>query len=116
MKQDLPLSQKLTVLYRIEPGCLGPQGKQYIEGFCTMALATIGKTDNSFIRWIIVPRYDKSLPEVQYLVNDKALNREMANRYLMHFGRELEPFENTLYEKLADLIDEYMQDQNRSLP
>ena len=37
MENRLPLYKKLLVMYRIEPGCLGPQGADYVEEFCVFA-------------------------------------------------------------------------------
>ena len=28
---------QLAVIYRVEPGCLGPEGAAHIEGFCQFA-------------------------------------------------------------------------------
>lgn len=109
MNMPLPPEKKLTVLYRVEPGCLGPQGKEYIEGFCEFALSAIEHMDGEFIHWILVPRYDKSLPEMQYQINGKKLSHDKAEKYLQLFDKHLEEFEGHLYEKLADLIDEYMR-------
>ncbi|MFT6898769.1 MAG: hypothetical protein ACJA13_003196, partial [Paraglaciecola sp.] len=33
----LPLYKKLTVTFRVEPGCLGPDGISHIEAFCKFA-------------------------------------------------------------------------------
>ena len=32
-----PTTTRLTIQIRIEPGCLGPDGKQHIDTFCTAA-------------------------------------------------------------------------------
>ena len=39
MKNILPLSQdkKLTVVVRVESGCLGPNGSKHVEEFCSVA-------------------------------------------------------------------------------
>ena len=36
-KGSSAIYKKLLVMYRIEPGCLGPQGADYVEEFCVFA-------------------------------------------------------------------------------
>lgn len=100
--------KKLTVLFRVEPGCLGPKGKDYIEDFCHFAGKEFAEVDADFVRWQIVPRYDKSLPETQYLLAGKQLTYSQACKYLALFGKELDDFEMHLNEKLSELIDEHL--------
>jgi hypothetical protein len=73
MKVSLPLpeSKKLTVTYRVESGCLGPQGKNKIVDFCQFAQKELEPLDADYVHWNIVPREDKSLPEMQYNVVGK---------------------------------------------
>ena len=71
---QLPDSKKLTVVYRVEPGCLGPTGRDNIEAFCDYANKELAPTDSGFVNWEIMPRYDKSLPEMQYLIANKKLD------------------------------------------
>jgi len=53
MKTQLPLpeEQKLAVTYRVEPGCLGPQGVDYIDDFCIFAEKAVAELDSDFVRW-----------------------------------------------------------------
>lgn len=110
MKVDLPLPlyKKLTVIFRVEPGCLGPDGLAHVEGFCKYAKQAVAKIDSDFVRCSIVPRHDKSLPETEYKVNSKNINQEQANLYLKAFDKELDDFEEGLQDRLAELIDEYL--------
>lgn len=103
----MPLSdeQKLTVICRVEPGCLGPQGVNLIDAFCSFAQPEIDLIDADFIHWQLTPRYDKKLPEMQYYINNKTLTHDKAAKYLALFDRKLDNFEEHLNEKLADLID-----------
>ncbi|MCE0557566.1 hypothetical protein [Motilimonas sp. E26] len=106
--QVLPDEKKLTVLCRVEPGCLGPDGKNYIEEFCRFAEQEFTEIDRDFVHWLIVPRYDKSLPETQYQLAAKNLTYQQACKYLALFGKELDEFESHLNEKLAELIDQHL--------
>ena len=37
MTTQTPTEKKLTIQIRVEPGCLGPDGKEHIETFCVAA-------------------------------------------------------------------------------
>ncbi len=102
----LPLYKKMTVLFRIEPGCLGPDGKDHVEGFCTFAKKEVRSLHGDFVRWVITPRYDKSLPETEYKTNNKRLNHDKAAQYLLVFGQDLDDFEEHFQDKLSELIDQ----------
>lgn len=104
----LPLYKKLTVMFRVEPGCLGPDGKDHIEGFCKYAKKEVAMLHSDFIRWVITPRWDKSLPESEYKTNNKRLDHDKAEKYLSIFGQQLDGFEEALQDKLAQMIDEYL--------
>lgn len=105
---SLPDDKKLIVLFRVEPGCLGPNGKDYIEDFCYFAAKALAEVDAGFVRWQIVPRYDKSLPETQYLLAGKQLTYQQACKYMVLLGKELDDFEMHLNDKLSELIDEHL--------
>lgn len=109
MKTRLPLPQnkKLTVVVRVEPGCLGPDGRDHIEEFCGFAQSAVAAVDADFVCWMIVPRYDKSLPETQYEVDSRKLSYEKASQYLRIFERDIDAFEVGLNERLSHLIEEY---------
>lgn len=104
----LPLYKKLTVTFRVEPGCLGPDGAEHIEGFCKHAKKSVAGLDADFVRWVIVPRYNKSLAETEYKTNNKILSHQKAQLYLGAFGKDLDEFEEHLQDKLSDLIDQYL--------
>ena len=104
----LPLYKKLTVTFRVEPGCLGPDGIDHIEGFCKFAKKEVALLNSDFVRWVITPRYDKSLLETEYKTNNKRLAHDKAEKYLRVFGKELDDFEEHLQDKLSVLIDQYL--------
>lgn len=105
----LPRESKLTVLCRVEPGCLGPDGINYIEGFCHFALKEMALVNPAFISWIITPRYDKTLPEIQYQIHDRNLTYLQVTKYLEIFNQDLNEFQTELDDKLASLIEQYLE-------
>lgn len=113
MKDSLPLpeSKKLTVTYRVEPGCLGPQGEDFIDEFCVFAQKSVESLDSDYVIWSIIPRNDKTLPEVQYNVLGKKMNHVQADKYLDVFGKSLDDFEVHLDDRLVNLIDEFIDTQ-----
>ena len=94
-------------MFRVEPGCLGPDGVEHIEEFCKYAKKEVSRLDSGYIRWVITPRYDKSLPEMEYKVRNKPLSQKRASMYLETLGKSLDDFEENLQEKLAELIDNF---------
>ncbi len=106
----MPLTpeKKLNVLYRVEPGCLGPDGIQQIEDFCRFAEIEVKTVDSELIHWEIVPRYDKKLDEMTYRVMGKKLSYQQAEKYLTIFDKSLDNFEEHLHEKLAELIEKFL--------
>ena len=107
-KKPLPDEKKLAVTYRVESGCLGPKGSDLIDSFCQFSQAKIQTLDADYITWNIIPRNDKSLPEMSYKVLGKVINHTQAEKYLSMFNKNLDDFEGHLSEKLSQLIDEYM--------
>jgi hypothetical protein len=113
MKNALPLpeAKKLAVTYRVESGCLGPQGGTHIAAFCDYAQKNIQSLDADYIAWNIVPRTKKTLPEMQYNVMGKKMNHAQAERYLAIFDKSLDEFEGHLVAKLTLFISDYMSEK-----
>lgn len=110
MKLNLPLPEdkKLRVIFRVEPGSLGPDGALHIEPFCQQAMAVFKTIDADFIAWKILPRSDKSLAEMAFKVADKNLSHDQADQYLAVFGKSLDEFEDHLIQTLSRLVGEYL--------
>ncbi len=110
MKDNLPLPEekKLTVIFRLEPGCLGPQGDELIDEFCQAAQANFQSVHSEIVHWNIVPRNDKALPEMQYQINNKNLSQVQAAQFLDVFNENLDKFESQVHKKLAELIDQHL--------
>ena len=96
------------VLFRVEPGCLGPDGIDHIEKFCLYAEKQVASVDADFVHWDIVPRLDKKLPEIEYKVSHKKLSHDKAAKYLNIFSKNLDEFEAHLNDKLTLLIEEFL--------
>lgn len=107
---QLPLApeHKLRVLSRVEPGCLGPDGKLYVEDFCVFAQQEFNGFHSDYSQVILVPRFDKNLPEVQYSLNGKQLDEVKVVKFLSLFGQDAEHFEYNMHSLLAKLIDRYL--------
>jgi hypothetical protein len=110
MSINLPLPQdkKLTVLFRVEPGALGPEGDKHVESFCKFAAKELVSLDSDYICWEIVPRFDKSLPEMEFKINGKKLSHEQAAKYLELFDQDLDSFELHLASNISSLVSEFM--------
>lgn len=103
-------NKKLAVTYRVEGGCLGPQGKTHIDKFCEYAQENIENPYANFIKLIIIPRHDKSLPEMQFNVLTKKVNHQQAEKYLSLFEQNLDAFECQLSDELTHLINAYSRE------
>ena len=108
IKLPLPQEKKLSVICRVEPGCLGSDGAKHIEAFCSFAQKEYAPIDADFIHWEITPRLDKSLAEMQYRVGDRGLTHAQAARYLALFEKDLDQFEESMHLKLGDLIEQHL--------
>ncbi len=113
MPNSLPLDedQKLAVTYRVEAGCLGPDGLNYIADFCHLAQAELQKSNSDYVVWNIVHRKDKTLPEIEYGLAGKAMNADKTEKYLSLFGQTLDDFESKISDHLAALIRQFMGDE-----
>jgi hypothetical protein len=95
--------QKLFALFRLEPGCLGPEGKSYIEDFCVFAKAQDDALP--YVHIEVVARYDKTLPEWEYSLASKRLSDKQLARFLALFDDNQSDFESRFEERLGELIE-----------
>lgn len=101
--------KKLRVVCRIEPGCLGPQGRRHLARFCAFAEdALVVKTPGN-MHWQIRPRHDKHTPEVSYQLLDKVPSDAQVEAYLALFGQCRVQLETELAEWLSILVDQYFE-------
>ena len=111
MSIKLPLTKdkKLTVIFRVEPGCLGPDGTSHVEDFCQFAQKEFSPIYSGFINWSIVPMYDKSLDEIEYKIGSLGLTHDKVARYLDMFEKNPDDFEEELSNKISELIIQHIE-------
>ena len=105
--KNLSAQKKMTVIFRMEPGSLGPDGKQYVDEFCAFAQTQLQACAEYYLNWIIVPRLDKTLSEMKYQLGDKVLNQQQAEKYLSLFGENYAHFEDQLENNLEAIINQF---------
>jgi len=99
--------KKMTVIFRMEPGSLGPDGRQYISEFCEFAQVQLQACSAFYINWSITPRLDKSLAEMEFQLANKKLTSAKASQYLAFFNENLDNFEEQLENNLEAIINQY---------
>ena len=104
----LPKDKRLTVIFRVEPGCLGPEGKNHIDKFCKLAQKEIETEAPDFVHCLVVPRNDKSQSETQYKVGAKILTHDKAKKYLKIVELNIDEVEGQLLEKITYLIEQFL--------
>lgn len=110
MKTDSPLPEdkKLTIVFRVEPGCLGPHGKDDIDAFCRFAQKEFESSAPMMVKYSVVPRNDKTLPEAEFRIGGRKLSDEKAGKYLDVFNKNLDQILEQLNDQLSDLIDQFL--------
>jgi hypothetical protein len=101
---------QINALFRLEPGCLGPNGIDLAHAFCDQIKSDLQThiNDNQIINWRIEPRFDKSLPETEYSLNERSINAEQAKLLVEKLGSDLDDIEMKLHDLLAEWIDEFL--------
>ncbi len=100
---------KITVICRVEPGCLGPDGIDHVDDFCLFAQKEFNQLDSHIIDWHITPRIDKTLDEIQYKLKGRLLSTEQARLYLNALGKEQDDFEDILFSQLTQSVNHYFK-------
>jgi hypothetical protein len=98
---------KITVICRVEPGCLGPDGANHVEKFCLLAQKEFDKLEPDQVKWQIIPRFDKDKPEIQYKLNDQYLTEDQSNVYLKALKKDPDQFEESLFKLLTESVNHY---------
>ncbi|WP_447824742.1 hypothetical protein [Aeromonas salmonicida] len=109
MTTQTPTEKKLTIQIRVEPGCLGPDGKEHIETFCVAAAKIFASIYPELVSWVLIPRYDKQLPEQEFFIEGRKLTEEQASLFLRRVGRELGEVQDKLDSVLAQLVERYFK-------
>lgn len=105
---QIPANMRLSVIARIEAGCLGPEGDSHVEPFCRFANKSFAAFDQHFVDWFIIPRKDSAEPEFEYQIQKKRLSDEKTDMYLEMLGSSLADFEQRLNDRVCDVIEQYM--------
>lgn len=98
---------KITVICRVEPGCLGPDGADHVEDFCVLGQKEFDAIDPAIIDWEIIPRFDKTQPEIQYKLKNRLLNDQQSALYLKALGKDQDEFEDALFKQLTESVNHY---------
>lgn len=106
---QVPENMRLSVVARIEAGCLGPEGDSHVEPFCRFANKAFAGFDAHFVDWFIIPRKEPSEPEFEYQIQRRRLSQDKTDKYLEMFGTSLDSFENKLNNNICDVIEDYME-------
>ncbi|MFY8352255.1 hypothetical protein AAEU29_17070 [Pseudoalteromonas sp. SSM20] len=97
---------KLVIRFRLEPGCLGPTGTDYVEDFCR--LINLVEFSYPFVELNVIPRYDKTLPEWEYLLSDKLISESQADRVLELHNFTIESMEEAVDEFITLKVEQFM--------
>ncbi len=103
---DINPKHRLHILYRVEPGCLGPEGARYIDDYCVYANQHIPALP--YATFEFVPRNDKSLPEWEFSLNKKSLSDSHVTKYLNLLNTDVDTLDDYVCEHLANTIDTFL--------
>lgn len=103
-----PIENKLIILYRLESGCLGPNGASHIERFCPEAQSKLSDLFGPIIRWELEPRHDITLPELDYRLTNKRITRNQASTYLSAIGQDIDEVEAQLFKRISLLANDFL--------
>lgn len=110
MTTSSPLThdKKLTIIFRVESGCLGPTGSEHVDAFCEYAQKEVESTNSNFIHWRIIPRKNKSEQEMEYKINNKKLSDVQTKKYMTLFDIDFDKFDHEFHDKITLLIEQYL--------
>lgn len=102
---------RLTIQIRLEPGCLGPDGKQHIDTFCAVANRILAAIEPRRVHWVLLPRHDKQLAEQAYFLDGRPLSETQATLLLQRMGVALAPLLEQSDAVLSQLIERYQKNR-----
>ncbi|MDM5060068.1 MULTISPECIES: hypothetical protein [Aeromonas] len=109
MTQTSAPPKRLTIQIRIEPGCLGPDGKRHIDTFCAAAGRIFAAIEPERVSWVLLPRHDKQLPEQEFFIEGRKLSEEQASLLLQRMGLTLVTLQEHSDAVLAQLVERYLK-------
>lgn len=105
--KNISANKKMTIIFRMEPGSLGPDGIQYVDEFCVFAQSQLQASAEFYLNWLIVPRLDKTLSEMKFQLGSRKLNQQQVEKYLTFFGESYAHFEEQLEDNLEAIINQF---------
>ena len=102
-------AKRLTIQIRIEPGCLGPDGKRHVDTFCTAAGRIFAAIEPERVSWVLLPRHDKQLPEQEFFIEGRKLSEAQASLLLQRMGLTLSTLQERSDAMLAQLVERYFR-------
>jgi hypothetical protein len=96
---------RIQLLYRVEPGCLGPDGIDQIEAFCQFAAEKIPPPNYAIFSF--TPRYDKLLDEKEYSLMNRKISDAQVTNYFEKIDKPLDEFESQVDELIAFAVDAF---------
>ncbi|EOD56367.1 hypothetical protein [Aeromonas molluscorum] len=109
MTQMTVTAKRLTIQIRLEPGCLGPDGKAHIDTFCAAATRIFAAIEPERLHWVLLPRHDKQLPEQEFFIDDRKLSEEQATQLIARMGLVLATLQERSDAMLALLVERYFK-------
>ena len=103
MEKDI----RIQLLYRVEPGCLGPDGIEHIEEFCAFAEKKIPPPNYAVFSFI--PRYNKLLDEKEYTLLNRRLSQSQVESYFTKIDKQLDDFESQIDELIAFAVEAFFK-------
>ena len=102
-------AKRLTIQIRIEPGCLGPDGKCHVDTFCIAAGRIFAAIEPERVSWVLLPRHDKQLPEQAFFIEGRKLSEAQASLLLQRMGLTLSTLQERSDAMLAQLVERYFR-------
>ena len=102
---------RLTIQIRLEPGCLGPDGKQHIDTFCAADNRILAAIEPRRVHWVLLPRHDKQLAEQASFLDGRPLSETQATLLLQRMGLTLDPLLEQSDAVLSQLIERYQKNR-----
>ena len=108
MSLRLADADKITIVLRIEPSCLGPDGRSHIDTFCLAAAAVFEAFEPDLINWVLLPRHDKQLPEQSFFIAGRTLSERQARLLLRRVARDPDALQERVDSLVVGLIERYL--------
>ncbi|MEM7209046.1 MAG: hypothetical protein AAF434_14580 [Pseudomonadota bacterium] len=106
---ELPTDKtRVLITYRIEPGCLGPDGDQHVDAFCEFVQPYLSVLYPRSCTWNVVPRHDKALDEIEYSLIGRKLTKAQSLKFFESMNSDLPRIEQQAQTVLVESIEVYL--------